>query len=268
MIKHFLKYYSRAITKYRVHSPFVYSLLINVIEDKRYYYAFDPLKTLRARLLQQNQTVAVLDLGAGSRKNSGKTRKISEIAKTSVSPEWQCQMLFRLVDFFKPETVLELGSSLGVSSMYLHFGNQRAKMVSLEGSPEIAKQAKENFKLLNANIDLIEGNFSETLQLALNKLGKIDLAFIDGHHAEVPTLNYFEQILPYCNEDSVLIFDDIYWSDEMAAAWKKIKLNPAVTMSIDLFYFGIVFFKKEFKEKQHFTLIPYPYKFWQIGLFK
>jgi predicted O-methyltransferase YrrM len=177
-------------------------------------------------------------------------------------------MLFRLVDFFKPETVLEMGSSLGISSMYLHFGNQKAKMISLEGSPEIAKLARENFKLLGADIELLEGNFSETLQTALEKLKKIDLAFIDGHHAELPTLSYFEQILPYCNEDSVLIFDDIYWSDEMAAAWEKIKLNSAVTLSVDLFYFGIVFFKKDFKEKQHFTLIPYPYKFWQIGLFK
>ena len=268
MIKHFLKYYLRALTKYRVHSPFVYNLLVNVIEDKRYYYAFDPLKTLRARLLQKNERIEVMDLGAGSRKNSGKERKISEIAKTSVSPEWQCQMLFKLVDYFKPSTVLEMGSSLGISSMYLHFGNPKAKMISLEGSPKIAKLARENFKLLSADINIIEGNFSETLQIALDKLQKIDLAFIDGHHAELPTLKYFEQILPYCNEDSVIIFDDIYWSDEMASAWEKIKLNSAVTLSVDLFYFGIVFLKKDFKEKQHFTLISYPYKFWQIGLFK
>ena len=152
--------------------------------------------------------------------------------------------------------------------MYLHFGNPKAKMISLEGSPEIAKLARENFKLLSADINIIEGNFSETLQVALDKLQKIDLAFIDGHHAELPTLKYFEQILPYCNEDSVIIFDDIYWSDEMASAWEKIKLNSAVTLSVDLFYFGIVFLKKDFKEKQHFTLISYPYKFWQIGLFK
>ncbi len=268
MIKHFLKYYSKAITKYRVHSPFVYNLLVDVIEDDRYYYAFDHLRTLKERLLKKNELIEVLDLGAGSRKKSGNSRTISEIAKNSVSPDWQCQFLFRLVDNLKPNTILEMGSSLGISSMYLHFGHTKAKMISLEGSPEIAKLAKENFKLLGANIDLIEGNFSETLQTALDKLQKIDLAFIDGHHAEVPTLNYFEQILPYCSEHSVLIFDDIYWSDEMAAAWEKIKLNPDVTMSIDLFYFGIVFFKKEFKEKQHFTLIPYPYKFWQIGLFK
>jgi len=268
MIKHFLKYYARAVTKYRVHSPFVYSLLTDVIEDSRYYYAFDSLKTLRARLLQKDESIEVLDLGAGSRKISGNRRKISEIAKTSVSPEWQCQLLFRLVDYLKPGTILEMGSSLGISSMYLHFGNPKAKMISLEGSPEIAKIARENFNLLSGNIELLEGNFEKTLENALKKLQKIDLAFIDGHHAMLPTLNYFEQILAYCDEDSVLIFDDIYWSDEMAAAWEKIKLNSAVTLSVDLFYCGIIFFKKDFMEKQHFTLIPYPYKFWQIGLFK
>ena len=268
MLKHFVKYYLRASTKYRIHSPFVFDLLKDVIEDDRYYYAFDHLASLRARLLQKNEEIEILDLGAGSRKNSGKRRKISAIAKTSVSPVWQCHFLYRLVHQLQPATILEMGTSLGLSSMHLHFGNQKAAMITLEGSPEIARLAKENFQLLKANIELMEGPFEKTLPESLQKLVKIGLAFIDGHHLKIPTINYFEQILPFCDQDSVLIFDDIYWSDEMAEAWAELKKHPKVTLSIDLFWCGLLFFKEEFKEKQDFTIIPFKYKFWQIGLLK
>ncbi len=268
MVTHFLKYYLSAQTIYRVHSPFVYNLLKDVIEDDRYYYKFDPLKTLKARLLQKNEIIEVLDLGAGSRKKTDNRRKVSDIAKTSVSPNWQCQFLFRLVNYFRPETILEMGTSLGMSSMHLHFGFPKARMISLEGSPEITKLAKQNFDLLNADIEILNGPFANTLDLALKKLSKIGLAFIDGHHSEKPTLDYFNRILPYCDENSILIFDDIYWSEGMAAAWEQIKSNPKVKLSIDLFWCGIVFFTNDLKEKQHYKLIPHKYKPWQIGLFK
>jgi predicted O-methyltransferase YrrM len=242
--------------------------MTEVIEDNRHYYCFDRLATLRSRLLQNHTTIEILDLGAGSRKKKGNKRLVSEIAKHSVSPKWQCHFLFRLSNFLKSETILEMGSSLGLSSMYLHFGNLAAEMISLEGSPEIAKLAKENYLLLDADIKLMEGHFKDSLPIALQKLKTIGLAFIDGHHLKEPTIDYFEQILPYCTEDSVLVFDDIYWSDEMAEAWELIKKHPKVKLSIDLFWCGIIFFKNDFKEKQDFTLIPFAYKPWQIGLFK
>jgi len=270
MLKHFIKYYLRADTKYRIHSPFVFKLLKDVIEDDRYYYAFDVLNTLRARLLQKNELIEVLDLGAGSRKGQGNKRKISEIAKTSVSPNWQCQFLFRLANQLQPQRVLELGSSLGLSSLALRFGSPAsAKLMTLEGSPEIARLAAENFSLLGAsNLELIEGPFEKTLPEALKKLEKIDMAFIDGHHLKEPTLLYFEQILPFLNKNAVLVFDDIYWSDEMAEAWLTLKQHPSVILSIDLFWCGLLFFSPDFKEKQHFTLIPSNYKPWQLGFWR
>ena len=269
MLKGFFKYYFKATTRYRLHSPFVYDFNKNVIEDQRHYYAFDDFKVLRSQLSKNTNSIEILDFGAGSRKFNQSKRRIVDILNSSVSTEHQCQFLFRLSNYFRPKTILELGSSLGLSSIALALGNKCSNLITLEGSPEIAKIARENFKLLNANnIELLEGPFSQNLETALQKLGTVDLAFIDGHHKKIPTIAYFEKILPFTHSESILIFDDIYWSEEMQEAWHTIKNHPSVSLSIDLFWCGIVFFKADIKEKQAYTLIPYKYKPWQIGLFK
>ena len=269
MVKHLLKYYCRAQTRYRIHSPFVFDLIQEVLEDDRQYYIYDALKQLRGRLSNNNASIEVTDLGAGSRKGEGTQRKVSEIVKNAVSPDWQCQFLFRLVNYLQPQHRLEIGTSLGLSSLYQYYAHPSTPLLTLEGSPEIAKLARENFKLLNATgLELIEGPFEETLSTALERLGSLDFAFIDGNHRKDPTLQYVEQCLPYLHKDSVLVFDDIYWSDEMAEAWESLKAHPAVTLSIDLFWCGMLFFREEQKEKQAFTLIPQRYKPWQLGLFR
>jgi predicted O-methyltransferase YrrM len=269
MLKGFFKYYFKATTRYRLHSPFVYDFNRNVIEDQRHYYAFDDFKILRSQLSKNTTSIEILDFGAGSRKFNQSKRRIVDILNSSVSTEKQCQFLFRLSNYFRPKNILELGSSLGLSSIALALGNKSSNLITLEGSPEIAKIARDNFKLLNANnIELLEGPFSQNLETALQKLGTVDMAFIDGHHKKNPTIEYFEKILPFTHSESILIFDDIYWSEEMQVAWHTIKNHPSVSLSIDLFWCGIVFFKADIKEKQAYTLIPYKYKPWQIGLFK
>jgi len=269
MLKGFLKYYFKAITRYRLHSPFVYEFNKNIVEDRRHYYAFDDFNVLRKQLSNNHQEIDILDFGAGSRKFKSNKRKISDILKSSVSTKSQCEFLFRLSNYNQASNILELGTSLGLSTLALALGNKKSKVLSLEGSPEIARIAKENFKLFKAtNIEVLEGPFSETLENAMTNLRKIDLAFIDGHHKKIPTIEYFEKILPFTHSDSILIFDDINWSAEMQEAWHTIKNHPSVSLSIDLFWCGIVFFKEDIIEKQAYTLIPYKYKPWQIGLFK
>jgi len=270
MLKHFWQYYWRAQTRYRIHSPFVYSLINEVIEDNSEYYIFDSLALLRAKLAQNHQSIDILDLGAGSRKkNASTSRKISQILKNSVSPDWQCRFLFRLINYLQAENRLEIGSSLGLSTLYQYFPNTQSKLITLEGSPELAKIARANFKLMEASqIQLIEGNFDDTLTTALQELGSIDFAYIDGNHRKEPTLRYFEACLPYIHEGTVLLFDDIYWSDEMAVAWNTLKQHPSVRLSVDLFWAGLLFFRSEQKESQHFTLTSQQYKPWQLGIFK
>jgi predicted O-methyltransferase YrrM len=159
-----------------------------------------------------------------------------------------------LVNRFQPEEVLELGTSLGISSAYLASANSKIKVITIEGCKEIAEKAKENFKKLGLqNIEQHLGNFDDVLPQLLSEKKKIDFVFFDGNHRKEPTLNYFKQCLAHAHEGSIFIFDDIYWSSEMKEAWNEIKMNERVTVTLDLFFMGIVFFRKE-QVKQHFII--------------
>ena len=172
-----------------------------------------------------------------------------------MKPRKYAQLLFRLVRYFKPKNIIEIGTSLGITTCYLAEGSKKSKVITLEGSPGIAAIARENFQMAKLeNVHLIEGNFNDTLKNALSLSGSIDLAFIDGNHTKKATLNYFSALMKAGNEDSIFIFDDIHWSKEMDQAWNEIKNSPDVTLTIDLFFIGIVFFNKDFKVKQHFTI--------------
>jgi predicted O-methyltransferase YrrM len=165
------------------------------------------------------------------------------------------QLLFRIVNCYQPQTILELGTSLGISTAYMAMANPQARMITAEGSAAIAAQAKRNFQSLQCNnIKQVTGNFDDTLPGILAANPQPDLAFIDGNHRYEPTVRYFNQLLPHLHTNSILIFDDIHWSKEMEQAWEAVKENQSVMLSIDLFFIGLVFFNDQFKVKQHFTI--------------
>lgn len=253
-----LKYFRYLIgsrNRHAVHSPFVYTLLEDVFRDKRKYYAFADIEKRRAELLSDTRVIEVTDLGAGSAGQRGAERRVSEIVRHAAKPPKYGRLLFRLAQYFAPATILELGTSLGLSTAYLASGAASAGVITLEGCPEIARIAQDNFELLGlGRIRLITGHFDDTLGPALLGLKKLDMAFIDGNHRKEPTLRYFSQCLTRTHPGSVLIFDDIHWTAEMESAWNEIMAHPAVTLSIDLFFLGLVFFREEFHEKQHFVL--------------
>jgi len=269
LVKHFLrflKYYFLAKTRYNVHSPFVFQFIEQVLEDDRWYYAFSEIEAVRKLMLKDKRKVHVTDLGAGSQVEDKKERTISSLAKHSANQPFVCRILFRIVNFYKPKRMLELGTSLGISTNYQAAASLDGRMVTIEGCPNTAHLAAGNFKLLGAkNISLLEGDFDKMLPVAANELGPFDYVFIDGNHRKEPTIRYFETCVAHAHPDSVFVFDDIHWSDGMEAAWETIKQHPKVKLSIDLFFFGVVFFKKEFHKKEHFTLIKWEWKPWQVG---
>ncbi len=265
----YLKFFFSAKTKYQIHSPFVYNFITQVIEDRRVYYAFSEIEYWRSQLLADPSQITVTDFGAGSHVHQGKQRRIKQIAKTALSPKRQCQRLFRMILLLKPKTMLELGTSLGITACYQSAAARNAKFITLEGCPAIAKVAQrllQRMQLKNANLKV--GKFTDTLAPALQELQRVDYIFIDGHHQKQPTLAYFEQCLPYLHEHSVVVFDDIHWSTEMEEAWEVVKQHTAVTLSIDLFFMGIVFFRKDQKEKEHFEVVTARSKPWNMGFFK
>lgn len=251
---YYLLYRLKSFRLHGVHSPFVFDLYQHVIRHDGQYRAYRQVEALRKELLQNKKVISVTDLGAGSRTQATTRRTIQALAAISAKPPKYAQLLFRLVNYFQPQTILELGTSLGLSTAYLAAARQKSQVYTFEGCPNIAAEAGRNFRLLQLrNIKLIRGNLDQTLPAALGPLATIDLVYFDGNHRYEPTMRYFEACLAKHTEHSIFILDDIYWSPEMVRAWQEICLHPEVTISIDLFQLGLVFFRRK-QPKQHFTL--------------
>ncbi len=252
--KEFLIYLIKSKSKYYIHSPFVYTFINEVLNDKRSFYCYEEIESLRKKLEANDARIEVEDFGAGSLLEKKNTRTISFIAKTSAAPKKYAQLLFRIILHFKCKNMLELGTSLGVTTAYLSAVNQNEKVFTVEGSQSIAEEAAINFSLLNRNnIKLIQGKFEEKLIPTLVEMKQVDLLYLDGNHRLNPTLDYFNSCLPFFTEYSIVVMDDIYWSSEMKQAWEQLKNHSSVTLSIDLFRMGILFFRHD-RNKEHFRL--------------
>ncbi|MDB5000741.1 MAG: SAM-dependent methyltransferase, partial [Mucilaginibacter sp.] len=230
--------------RHGLHSPFIYRLVDEVIYDNRHKEVYDIVEAQRNHLLTDDRMITVTDLGAGSHVNNNKQKRISDITTNALKPPKLAKLLHRLVAFIKPTNIIELGTCLGITTVYLQHAAPNAKVYTLEGCPQTAGIAKEVFKRAGLNdIEVITGNFDDTLGGVLDSQEKLDFVYIDGNHQRDATLRYFEWCLPKVHEDTMLIFDDIYWSDGMKQAWEQIKAHPQVSATVDLFWIGLVFFK-------------------------
>ncbi|MBK8920181.1 MAG: class I SAM-dependent methyltransferase [Saprospirales bacterium] len=266
-LRQFIAFYSTADTVYQVHSPFVFKWVNAVLEDRRWYYAFTDIEAVRQKMLGSAAVLDVVDYGGGPEGHAPSSRKapLRRLARVVSSGPRQGRWLFRLAQWLKPDRILELGGGVGIGTMYLAAGAPRASVVALEGSEACAHVWRANLSLLGlaANSAVRAGPFSQTLAPALAQLRSVDLVFFDGHHRQEATLSYFEKCLPHLRGQTVAVFDDIYWSPQMLAAWQQIRRHPRVTLTIDCYDLAFVFFGSEFKSKQHFRLVPSAWKPWK-----
>ena len=257
IIKKYIRYWFTSSNRkgHGVHSPFVFDFIIHVLNDKKEKACYEKIESHRNKLLKNKAYIEVEDFGAGSSLTKSNRRRVDKIAASSLKSKKFAQLLHRIVQYYKPDQIIELGTSFGMTTAYLAEGNKSATVHTFEGSSAIAQIAQAHFESLSlGNIHSYQGDFDVLLPSFLEASSTIDLAFIDGNHREKPTLQYFKQLLAKSTDDTILIFDDIHWSAEMERAWAEIKAYPAVTLSIDLFFIGIVFVKKDFKVKQHFSI--------------
>jgi len=252
-ILHFLLYLFKAGNAHSLHSPFVFDLYNEVIKSPKRFYVFDELEKYRQSLLDDNSLVQIEDYGAGAKQHKMINRSVSDIANQSVAPVKTARLLFNLVTSFSPKTILELGTSLGLTTAYLALANKNAKVYTFEGDPALASLARKTWEYFDLEIDLTVGNIDSTLEEKLSKIDTIDFAWLDANHRYEPTLRYFNMVKKKASEESVIVIDDLYWSKGMTKAWKAIKNDPEVTLTIDLYRLGMVFFRKK-QPKQHFTL--------------
>lgn len=250
----YAKYRFKADNEHDIHSPFIFDLYNDVICDETPFYVYDKIESIRAKLLLTEMEITIEDHGAGSKVNQANVRKIKDIAKNTLKAPKYGQLLFRLVNRFKPRNILELGTSLGISTMYLAAPSKEIKVTSVEGCSNTAKVAQVNFDKLNfKNIELVNDTFDNYLPEYLKSNNSLDLVFFDGNHQQEATLNYFNLCVEKTHNETVFIFDDIHWSEGMTAAWETVKKHPKVTSTIDLYFMGIVFFNTDLS-KEDFVL--------------
>ena len=259
----YLKFLLKSKNQHGIHSPFVFDLVTKCFYDKANYPDYQKLKTYRERLLNSNQTIEITDLGAGSKVFKSSTRPVKAMAQQAGISSARARLLFRITRYFKPHTILELGTHLGLSTSALHLGNPSTKLISLEGCPntlnltknlfatDFPNTSQETVKFINTPFDA----FLEEADLSflVDKKQDWSLVYFDGNHSKEATLRYVVKLLPTLTANTLWIFDDIHWSRDMEGAWNYIKDMPEVTVSIDTFQWGLVFFRKE-QVKQHFII--------------
>ena len=252
----YIKHRVRLQSKYHIHSPFVYDFYANVLQNGQNNIQYRVVNRLRRELEAVSRYIKRKDMGARNRDFPGDQRfvRVKDIVHRACVNRKKGEFLFRFIRQYKPSTILELGTSVGISTIYFGLAAPDSHIITIEGCIDSAHVAQENFEKTGLkNIHLIIGSFEDKLAIAFKEMPAPDLVFFDGNHKKEATLSYFEQCLQHIHPGSVFIFDDIHWSAGMQQAWNIIRRHPEITVSIDLYYMGIVFFKKELS-KEDFTL--------------
>ncbi len=235
------------------HSPFLFSLFTYCSDRRISHPLFESIERKRRELIQSREVIQRHDFGAGSSYHQVQhTSSISRIARRALSLPFQCRFLYRLVDFSKARQIVEFGTSLGISSAYLGINSPTLRVDTVEGDSEVANVAQKVFDQLRLdNVHLHNMTFDSFIAKGLSEDRRIDLLFLDGHHTSAALLKYYHALKPCMSDQTIIMVDDIYWSADMTDGWKKLTVLPEVTQSVDCFHFGLLFFKKDFLNREN-----------------
>ena len=251
-----------------VHSPYLFEWVRMVMSDENSYYAWEAIEKRRERMLADERIVEFVDYGSGGEGNhfaedrgAVEDRRVKDIAKGSLAKKKYAQLLARLVNWLgngrldmgdRRLVIVELGTSLGITTAYMAMMDSRNKVVTYEGCPAVADIAKENWKALGIkNIDCRVGEIKmEDLDRDIQTW---DLAFVDANHTYASTRAYFNVLAEKAHAKSVMIVDDIHYNTEMEMAWRAICADERVMSTMDLYQMGLVFFDQNYW-KRHYVM--------------
>lgn len=257
-ISTYLRHQWRAKSRFRVHSPFVFSFYKDILPHRSTEWG-DKVEKLRCSLAAEHEhRLSFEDLGAGSANKGTEqiTRSVSSLARLSARHRREGELLYRICQHYQPKRCLEFGTNLGISTLYQLGALTDSRFVSMEGAAPLAALASRHCEQFGLSPEILVGEFSSLLEERLDLAEyRPDYVFVDGNHRYQPTMDYFEALLPHISDGGIIIFDDINWSKEMQQAWQEIIAHPAVTLSLDLYVLGICFIRRP-QAKEHFV-VPY-----------
>ncbi len=242
-----------------IHSPYLFYMVRMWFYDPNAYYCFADIEQQRRAWLATSDTIDVEDLGSGAvRAGAHYKRSVADIARTSLESPQVGQLLFKLTmhlthEAGRPLHIVELGTSLGITTAYLALPDSRNRVATFEGCRTVAALARKTWEKVGArNVQLTEGNIDKTLPAYLaEEPSTIDIAYIDANHTEEATLRYFRLLLPRMEAKSMVVVDDIHHSPEMERAWRQIEQEAGVTTTMDLYCIGIVLFDPHYMHKNY-----------------
>lgn len=233
---------------YGIHSPFVFSLLNTVFYEQTPYYCYQTIEQERERLLNDSREITISDFGSGSYK----TRKICDITKLSAKRTKYAQLLFRLANSNHSQTILELGTCVGLTTLYLSAANRAGRIISIDADPNICEIACDIFKKhAIQNIESINDTVDHALPTLLENINQLDFVFFDANHKGDATLKYFELCQAKAHKNSIFVFDDIHRSQDMQMAWLQIKSHTSIHLAIDIYEMGILFFNTDLIKQEY-----------------
>jgi predicted O-methyltransferase YrrM len=228
---------------YSIQSPNLYTIYSNLLKFTRENLnQHSDIEQVRLLFSKSSKIIEIKDLGAGSNLFSTPQRKLSQIVRYSTTSQRFCLLYQYFCQLSPAENVIELGTQLGITTRYLSKVTKN-KIYTFEGDPRLIEIFKNH--LTEQNIEIIEGNIHATLPIQVADLPSIDFALIDATHTKQATLSYFENILPKVHQNSIVIIADIYWSSGMTEAWRILKNHQRVSLSLDFFHCGVLFFDPE-----------------------
>ncbi|MEM6801033.1 MAG: class I SAM-dependent methyltransferase [Bacteroidota bacterium] len=257
LLRDYVAHVYRCKSVYSLHSPFVYEWHRKVLRAKASEET-NNIEAFRKSLLRDKREINLKDFGAGSGNLGAKqeTKTVGELVRKASRKKASGKLLHHLCKYYQPKRCLEFGTHIGISSLYQASALEDSAFYTMEGDPSLAAIASDHFQKFEIEAQQIVGRFEDILakKLSLSSY-QPDYVFVDGNHRYAPTLDYFQRLHPIMPENGIIVFDDIYWSNEMKKAWQEISQHAAVSVSIDLFFMGICFLKrKQAKEHFHFLL--------------
>lgn len=215
LIKYIIYWFTAANRKgHGIHSPFVFQFVTDVLNDDRFFYAFETLETIK----YQQQYFKKYN-----------------------------QLLFKMVNNYQPKTVLCIDDRSNNTLFYLAEANSNSQIFYKENNFSQEKKVVENYpQPCLENIFFVD-------DLLIIKTHKYDLVYINTNNNN-ELQNYFQILVPHLTEQSIFIINNIHASKQLEPTWNNIQHHPTVTLSIDLFQLGLVFFRPENKIPQHFII--------------